>query len=180
MTDSRLGVLAGSIAWVGVAGVYAAALALKGRTDLARALLYNLPIAFLFLVVFACLLVKAARLGPAAFLKAHGASVVIWIVGLAVLYLRLVSKSLEVSGHLAWLPVLTLQTWLLGLPLWISILGVAATASVAYLKFAVFQGPSGGPGLLVGLVLAMGLAITARARRRAVEQADAADEVRVG
>jgi hypothetical protein len=180
VTDSRLGVLAGSIAWVGVAAVYAAGLAIKGRTDLVRALLYNLPIAFLSLVVFACLLVKVARLGPARFLNAQGPTVVVWVVGLGVLYLRLVSKSLEVSGHLAWLPVLTVQSWLLGLPLWISVLGVAATASAAYLKFAVFQGPSGGPGLIVGLVLAMGLAITARARRRAVEQADAADEVRVG
>ena len=180
MTDSRLGVLVGSIAWVGIAAAYASGLAVKGRPDMVRALLYNLPIAFLFLVVCACLLVRAVRLGPAQFLKLHGATVVVWVVGLAVLYLRLVSKSLEVSGHLAWLPVLTVQSWLLGLPLWISVLGVAATASAAYLKFAVFQGPSGGPGLIVGLVLAMGLAISSRAPRRAVEQADAADEVRVG
>jgi hypothetical protein len=102
---------------------------------------------------------------PAAFVRQHSTTVIVWAVGLGVLYLRLVSKSLEVSGHLTWLPLLTVQAWLLGLPMWIGLLGLAALGSAAYLKFAVFQGPSGGPGLVVGLVLSTVLALAARERR---------------
>jgi hypothetical protein len=79
-----------------------------------------------------------------------------------------------------WLPLLTVQAWVLGLPSWFVTLGVAAFASAAYLKFAVFQGPSGGPGLVVGLVLAMALAYTTRAHSTAGEQGDEADEASDG
>jgi hypothetical protein len=163
-----------------VAGLYIAGLLAKGRTDVARGLLYNLPIAFLFLVLATQLAIGAVRLGPLRFAKDHAGILVVWALGGLVLYLRLILKAIEVSGHLAWLPLLTAQAWTLGLPAWLIGLGAAATLSAAYLKFVVFQGPSGVPGLIVGLVLATALVVTSRPRRAAGEQQDAADEVRAG
>lgn len=180
MTEKRLALVVGSVAWVGVAGLYTAGLLAKGRTDIARGLLYNLPIAFLFLVLATHLVIGAVRLGPLRFGKGHAGILLVWALGGLVLYLRLISKSLEVSGHLAWLPLLTAQAWTLGLPVWLIGFGAAATLSAAYLKFVVFQGPSGGPGLVVGLLLATVLVVTSRPRRTAGEQQDAADEVRAG
>ena len=180
MTEKRLALVVGTAAWIGVAGLYTAGLLAKGRTDVVRGLLYNLPIAFLFLVLAAQLLIRAVRLGPSHFVKSHAGILIVWALGGLVLYLRLISKSLEVSGHLAWLPVLTAQAWTLGLPAWLIGIGAAATLSAAYLKFVVFQGPSGGPGLIVGLLLATALVVSSRARRTAGEQQDAADEVRAG
>ena len=154
----------GGALWVLVAVVYTAALAVRARADIGRALLYNLPIALLFLVVLACLCVRAARLGPAQFLREHWAALAVWVVGFGILYLRLVSKSVEVSGHLAWLPFLTVQAWALGLPLWLVGLGLVGTVTTGYLKFAVFQGPSGVPGVVAGLLLALAIAVSERAR----------------
>jgi hypothetical protein len=150
VSERSLGLAIGSVAWAGVCLAYTARLLAKGRSDVARALVYNLPIAFLFLVVASTLAVRALRLGLFEFLRSDGVAVILWLLGLGVLYLRLVSKGLEVSGHLAWLPMLTVQSWMLGLPGWLVGVGIGATASAAYLKFAVFQGPSGGPGLAVG------------------------------
>lgn len=94
-----------------------------------------------------------------------------WATGFWILYLRLISKTLEVSGHLAWLPLLTAQARLLGFPLWVVGVGIGATLSTAYLKFAVFQGPSGRPGILVGLILMTALLVTgSRVRKGAVER----------
>jgi hypothetical protein len=170
VTERHLALVVGGAVWAGVATLYTGGLLAKGRADVGRALIYNLPIAFLFLVLAAYLVIRALRLGPTPFLKSHTAIVVVWALGLGILYLRLISTSLEVSGHLAWLPLLTAQAWILGLPMWVVAMGVGATLSAAYLKFAVFQGPSGGPGLVVGLVLATALMFTARAKRAAGEQ----------
>ena len=166
MTSGRALTIGGT-AWVGVMVLYVAALFVNGRTDIARALLYNAPIALLFLVIGTALAIRAIRTGPRAFVRSHPWSISIWLVGFAVLYLRLVSKSLEVSGHLAWLPLLTAQAWLLGFPVWLVGVGVGATLSAAYLKFAVFQRPSGGPGLVVGLVLMIALVVLGAREGRA-------------
>ena len=159
LTDRGSALTIGGLGWAALMVLCASALVLKGRGDVGRALLYNAPIAFLFLVILASLAIRAIRLGPSACLRAHVWAIVIWAAGFIVLYLRLVSKTLEVSGHLAWLPLLTAQAWMLGFPAWVVGVGIAATASTAYLKFAVFQGPSGGPGILVGLVLMTALLV---------------------
>src|SRR5262249_49602750 len=93
-------------------GAYAFALLIRGRADALTAIAYNGPIAFIFLTLVLDLVLRARRLGLPAFLRAHGTTLVVWLLGAAVLYLRLVSKSIEVSGHIAWLPLLTVQAWL--------------------------------------------------------------------
>ena len=166
--DKLLALIGGTILWEILALMYVNELLASGRPDMGLALAYNLPVFFLFLVVASALAIRLGRLGPSRFVRTHFAALLIWGIGLLVLYLRLVAKTVEISGHLAWLPLLTVQTWVLGLPSWVGAVGVAATLSAAYLKFAVFQGPSGAPGLMVGLVLAGALAITAT--RPAVEE----------
>jgi hypothetical protein len=170
VTDRTMALAIGGLTWGGVMVLYASALLLKGR-PIGNALAYNAPVALLFLVMSAWLAIRAYRLGVAAFVRSNAWLSGIWAFGFLILYLRLVSKNLEVSGHLAWLPFLTAQAWMLGFPLWLVGVGIAATLSAAYLKFAVFQGSSGGPGLLVGLVLMIAMLVMGRREgRAAVEQ----------
>jgi hypothetical protein len=75
MRERRLGILAGTALWAAVAVAYFVGLTMKGRTDVGRALVYNLPIAFLFLVVSACLALRAIRLGPCAFVREYASTI---------------------------------------------------------------------------------------------------------
>jgi hypothetical protein len=160
--DTRLALLIGGVAWLVCIGAYASALVLKSRSDATTVLLYNGPIAFVFLVLVAHLGVQAYRLGFTAFARTSQWTLLIWFVGFVVLYLRLVAKSLEVSGHLAWLPLLTAQSMLSGFPPWFSIFAGLATLGALYMKVALFRGPSGVPGAVVGLVLALALVLVSR------------------
>jgi hypothetical protein len=160
--DTRLALLIGGVAWLMCIGAYASALVLKSRSDATTVLLYNGPIAFVFLVLVAHLAVQAYRLGFTAFARTSQWTLLIWFVGFVVLYLRLVAKSLEVSGHLAWLPLLTAQSVLSGFPPWFSMVAGLATVGALYMKVALFRGPSGVPGAVVGLVLALALVLVSR------------------
>lgn len=159
MRDTSTALLIGGAAWLLGFGVYAAALFLTGRPDAATALLYNGPIALVFLVHAAHLAVQTHRLGFSAFAKARLWTLITWLVGGSVLYFRLVAKSLEVSGHMAWLPLLTAQSVLSGFPPWFSILAALGTVAAFYMKIALFRGPSGVPGLVVGVILALALVL---------------------
>ena len=152
--EARRALALGGLAWLVLMCAYALALVVKGRPDAATAFAYNAPIAFVFLVVVARMLLDGVRSGLAGFLRAHGGTLVVWTIGFAVLYFRLIAKNVEISGHMAWLPLLTTQAWLAGFPAWFIIVGVLSTVEALYLKLTVFGGPSGIPGTVVGLVLA--------------------------
>jgi hypothetical protein len=133
--------------------------------------LYNAPIAFLFLVSVAYLVLQGVRVGPVAALRAHMVTIALWTAGFVLLYLRLVAKAVEVSGHLAWLPMLTAQLWLWRFPAWVIGFGLLSTLVALYMKLAMFGGPSGLPGLAAGLLLATTLvALNQMREQRAVEQ----------
>ncbi len=157
----------GGSAWLLGAIVYLAALIRQRPDDAGVAFLYNAPIAFLFLVLLTFMALEVIRLGVASFVREQGAVVALWIAGAVILYHRLISKNIEVSGHMAWLPLLTAQLWAFRFPTWVIVVGVAATASAVYLKFALFRGPSGVPGIMAGLVFAAALVVLTRARRTA-------------
>jgi hypothetical protein len=160
--DTSLALLIGGIAWLMGVGAYAGALVLRSRADAATALLYNAPIAFVFLVLLAHLAVQAYRVGFTRFARAELWTLLIWALGGVVLYLRLVARSLEVSGHMAWLPLLTVQSVLSGFPVWFSIFAGLATVGALYMKIEQFRGPSGLPGAVVGLMLALALVLASR------------------
>ena len=180
MSSRRTAVLLGSLLWAGITVLYVVSLVGRDRQDTGRALTYNLPIAFIFLVLLSALAIEAVRLRVPEFVARYGWTLLVWAVGFAILYLRLISKSLEVSGHLAWLPLLTAQAWVWRFPYWVSAVRVGALLSASYLKFAVFKGPSGVPGLAVGAALMVAFLVgEARVRSGAGEQPDAADEARL-
>jgi hypothetical protein len=162
MKDTSLALVIGGVSWLVCIGAYLGALVLRSRLDVPTVLLYNAPIAFVFLVLFAHLAVQAYRLGLTTFVRLRHWTLLIWLAGGVVLYLRLVAKNLEVSGHMAWLPLLTVQSVLSGFPMWFSIVAGFATITALYMKMALFRGPSGVPGTVVGLILACALVVAAR------------------
>ena len=162
MRETRLALTLGGAAWLAFVAAYALALMVRARSDVPVALLYNTPIAFLFLVSLAYLVVQGARVGLTPMLRAHVVTIALWSAGLLLLYLRLALKTVEVSGHLAWLPMLTAQLWLWRFPGWVIGFGLLSTLVALYMKLAVFGGPSGVPGLLAGLVLATTLVALSR------------------
>ncbi len=171
MSETRAAVAAGGAAALAFVAAYALGLTIRRRPDVLVALVYNAPVASLFLVSLAYLVVQGVRGGLSAALRAHAGTLLIWTVGFVVLYLRLVSKSVEVSGHLTWLPMLTAQLWVWRFPTAVVAFGACSALVAVYLKMAVFQGPSGIPGLVAGLSLATGVLILSRMREhRAVEQ----------
>jgi hypothetical protein len=59
---------------------------------------------------------------------------------------------------------------MLGFPRWVVAIGMGAMVTTCYMKFVVFGGPSGAPGLLVGLILMAAMrAVGPRQRPAAVQ-----------
>lgn len=164
-TRVRWALITGGVTASGIIVAYGIALAIRGRQDAIRAIAYNGPIAFVFLSVACELALRAVGVPFADFVRRHMVTFVVWAVGVLVLVLRLGTKSVEVSGHMAWLPLLAMQAHLHGFPRWFVGLAVASTAFALYLKLAVFGGPSGLPGTAVGLFLAAALWTASRLRR---------------
>jgi hypothetical protein len=176
--DTTLALLLGSAFWLMGLGAYATTVVLRGRPSAITALLYNAPVAFVFLVLAIHLAVQMLRMGIREFVGAQVWTLVVWAIGGVVLYLRLVAKSIEVSGHMAWLPLLTAQSVTSGFPMWFSIVAGTSTLAAFYMKVELFRGPSGVPGAVVGLALATALLVAGRrphGSEGAVEQQDAAD-----
>lgn len=147
-------VILGGAAAAVIVSAYVAGLAQRGREDVVTGLLYNGPIAFVFLSLAAEGVLYAFEVGPRRALRERATIAALWVAGAIVLYLRLVSRSVEISGHMAWLPLLTAQAFVLAFPRWFTAFGVAALVSAVWLKFAMFGGPSGTPGLVIGVMLA--------------------------
>ena len=150
-------VVLGGVASILIIGVYVAGLLANERADVFRALLYNAPIAFLFLVLAAEATLRVFAVGPRRALAERSAIAMVWLLGAIILYLRLVSRSVEISGHMVWLPLLVAHAFVLGFPRWFMAIAVLAFVVAAWLKFAVFRGPSGAPGLIIGAVLSLAL-----------------------
>ncbi len=119
-----------------------------------RLLAYNLPMFFIFVVLAADLLWRAWRLGLGSFLAEHGGTVLAWAIGFVILYCRLVEKSLVASGHMSWLPMLTVQAYLYDFPKWFVGFSAAFTLLCLLLKLTVMGARSGIEGTAIGLVLA--------------------------
>lgn len=162
MTRTSVSLALGGAAWMLIMMVYAIGMILWDREGLMTGLVYNAPIALLFLVLAAEVAICFINQGVRRTLAERGPMVALWLVGLVLLFLRLGTPRIEVSGHMVWLPMLTVQSLLLRFPAWLTGVGVAGTLIAAWLKFAVFRGPSGVPGLLVGTTLALLLVILSR------------------
>jgi hypothetical protein len=130
-----------------------------------RLIVYNAPMFFIFGVLLIDLAWRAVRLGPLPFLTAHAGTLLAWTLGCGVLYLRLVTKSIEASGHMAWLPMLTVQAYLYDYPKWFVTGSAAFTLFCLLLKLTVMGARSGIEGTLVGLLLSALLLLNRTAPR---------------
>jgi len=172
MSRTRVSLAFGGAAWIVVMAVYAVGLIIQGRENVAIGLAYNAPIALLFLVLAAEIAIYLVLNGMRRTLADRGPMLALWLFGFLVLFLRLVTPRIEVSGHMTWLPMLSAQSFVLRFPSWLTAFGIAGTLFAAWLKFAVFRGPSGAPGLVVGISLALVLLIVSRRIHRENATAD--------
>lgn len=143
------GVIAACVAWVGMV-VW---LRMRGHGDAAFSVFYNLPISVAFLGLCAHEVWMARTLGMRRYLREHAPVLMVWALGFVVLYLRLISKSVDVSGHMTWALIMAGQCAAYRLPGWFCALVGLVALQVLGLKMFVLGGVSGYWGLLVGGVL---------------------------
>ena len=80
---------------------------------------YNLPITLAFSALAFDLLSRSLTLGRTRLFKHHGVLLLVWSVGGALLALRLVTKSIDVSGHMTWSVLMAVQCLGLKAPRWL-------------------------------------------------------------
>src|SRR5262249_10913200 len=125
-------------------------------------LFYNLPIALAFVTLAAEVLLSAVGLTGYAFARRYRGILIAWGLGVALLYLRLVTKSIDVSGHAAWSVLMLAHAITLRAPFWLVAYLLAVLVQVLALKWIVLGGHSGLHGLLAGLLLAFVLWVLQR------------------
>ncbi len=143
------GLLLGLLAWLALLG----GASLRGRPVPWFSIWYNVPITTAFGAMTLQLAASILRLPPSTFLARHLGILLAWLLGGLLLWFRLVAKSIDVSGHMAWAILLGVQCHVLRLPIWFTILVWGVAAQVLVLKLLVLGGSSGQSGLLVGVVL---------------------------
>ena len=116
-------------------------------------LAYNVPITLAFGALALDMLVRVVVLGWARFAREHGVLTLVWATGGVILVLRLVTKSIDVSGHMTWALLMGIQCIVERAPRWFTIFVWAIVVQVLFLKAFVLGGQSGIWGTLAGLVL---------------------------
>jgi hypothetical protein len=149
-----------AVAWVALL----AAAALRGRYVPAFSVSYNLPISLAFGALALDLAVRSAEMGPKRGLQAHGPVLVVWAAGGVLLLLRLVAKSIEVSGHMSWAILMGVHCVVEGAPRWFTVFAWCIVLQVLWLKLFVLGGQSGTWGVLAGTALGGLLVIMGRSR----------------
>jgi hypothetical protein len=123
---------------------------MRGHGDAGFSVFYNLPISVAGIGLCAHEGWMARRLGVRRYLREHGPVMVVWGLGLVVLYLRLITKSVDVSGHMTWALIMGAQCLAYRLPGWFCALAVLVFLQVLGLKLLLLGGWSVYWGLLVG------------------------------
>jgi hypothetical protein len=149
------------VAWVAVLAMAA----VRGRSVPWFSIGYNLPITLAFGAFATNLVVVAFTLGGRRFLSLHGPVILVWSLGAMVLFLRLVTKSIDVSGHMAWAVLMSVQCVVENMPRWFTAFVWCIAVQILLLKAFVLGGRSGAWGLLAGVVLSVVLAGAVWAKR---------------
>ncbi len=117
-------------------------------------LLYNVPISFPFFVLCWDMIFSFRDVTFLEGLRSNAAYMVVWIVGLSVLYLRLVTRTVTISGHMTWLMVMPVYSYLRKLPISFTLFILLITAQAGYFNFAIFpSNRSGFCGVYFGFLL---------------------------
>ncbi len=161
-----LGMGLAGVAWVLLLGY----LVTRGRPLPWFMLSYNMPITMAFsgLVVHDALAMYAA--GGRRGLTLYGPIGAVWCLGGVLLFLRLVTKSIDVSGHMSWAILMATQSWVEDLPTWFRAVMVLIGVHVLLLKLFVLGGHSGQNGVMAGGVLAGLLWMATRMGKRHLER----------
>ena len=123
---------------------------------------YNLPISIAFAALGTHMALSAIALGRRQAIAAYGPIALVWCAGAALLFMRLVTKSIDVSGHMSWAMLMGVQCFVERLPLWFTALVWLIAAHVLFLKIFVLGGHSGQYGLLAGGILGATLWLSTR------------------
>jgi hypothetical protein len=137
-----------------------AAAAVRGREIAAFSILYNLPITLVFGSLGFDLVIRGVQAGPRRLLAAHGPVLLAWAGGAVVLFLRLVTNSIDVSGHMTWAILMATQCLVERAPRWFTALAWGVVVQVFLLKVFVLGGQSGAWGILAGGLLGFGVTYT--------------------
>ncbi len=143
------GVVAALIAWAGML-VW---LAMRKHQGTGFSIFYNMPISVAFIGLCAHEMWMCRELGVRRYVREHAPVMAVWCAGLVVLYLRLITKSVDVSGHMTWALVMMAQCYCYRLPGWFCMLVGAVFLQVLGLKLFLLGGWSGYWGMLVGGIL---------------------------
>jgi hypothetical protein len=81
-----------------------------------------------------------------------------------VLFLRLITRSIDVSGHMTWAILMATQCLIGRAPRWFTALALGVVVQVLLLKVFVLGGQSGLWGILVGGLLSAALIVLTRLR----------------
>ena len=114
---------------------------------------YNLPITLAFAGLVSHGVLSAMALGRQRAISAYGPIALAWFGGGVLLFLRLVTKSIDVSGHMSWAILMGVQCLVERLPFWFTCFVWLIALHVLLLKLFVLGGQSGQNGLLAGGVL---------------------------
>jgi len=152
------GALVAVASWAGLLGL----LVVRGRTPSAFSVFYNLPISVVF-AALAAILVSSLVRAPVSYAREHYPLLVAWGLGGVLLFLRLVAKATDVSGHATWSVLMAAHAEAYQLPAAFRWLAWGVVLQVLLLKWLVLGGSSGVLGLAAGSTLGCGLWL---ARRR--------------
>jgi hypothetical protein len=125
---------------------------------------YNAPITLVFAGLVMHIEWTGIRLGWSQFARSHSPLGIVWLIGTAILFLRLVTKSIDVSGHMVWAIMMGVQCIVQRLPLWFTAAVWAVFLQVLLLKLFVLGGHSGQKGVAVGAVLGVAVWLATRGR----------------
>ena len=118
---------------------------------------YNLPITLAFAGLVTHVVLSAVALGRPRAISAYGPIALVWCGGAVLLFLRLVTKSIDVSGHMTWAILMGVHCLVERLPAWFTSFVWLIAIQVLLLKLLVLGGQSGQYGLLAGGVLGVTL-----------------------
>jgi hypothetical protein len=125
-----------------------------------KGLLYNVPISFPFFVLCWEMLFSFRHRSFVEGIKNNAAYLLVWIVGAVILYLRLVTETIQVSGHMTWLMIMPVWSALRKLPLGFTLFIIIIAIQAGYFNFVLFPSiKSGLWGVVFGAVLSCFLVI---------------------
>ena len=151
------GAFLGVLAWLALLVL----LLMRERPPSAFSVFYNLPISVTFSALAAHLVASLVR-APASYAREHYPLLIAWGLGGVLLFLRLVVKTTEVSGHATWSILMAAQAEAYQLPVVFRCIAWAVVLQVLLLKWLVLGGSSGLLGLAAGSALGCGLWLARR------------------